>query len=106
MDCLHLMRREHANPPQFLVGEIRLFLVARAFYVAQSRFLRDMAEIRFRDAEQEGSSCLRDKFRDLIVHNLPLCRHDGHGIFFDSQDHRLVHVGVRRSVHLHEPLLT
>ncbi len=99
------MRREHANPLQFLVGEVRLFLVAGAFHVAQSRFLRDTAELRFRYAEQEGTSCLRDIFRDLIIHNLPLCRHHGQGVFFHSQDHRLVNVGVGRLslyVNLHE----
>jgi hypothetical protein len=30
MDYLHLLRLEHANPLQFLVGEVRLFLVAGA----------------------------------------------------------------------------
>src|SRR4029077_3037902 len=74
VDCLHLTRREQANPLQFLVGEVRLFLVAGAFLMAQSRLLGDAAEHRFWHAEQEGSSCLRDIFRDLIVHNLPLCR--------------------------------
>jgi len=100
------MRHEHANPPQFLVGEVRLFLIASAFYVAKSRFLRDTAQLRFRYAEQEGNSCQRDIFRDLIAHNLPLCRNDGHGFFFRSQDHRLVNVDVGRSLHLHEPPLT
>jgi hypothetical protein len=76
MDCFHLTRREQANPVQFLVGEVRLFLVAGALYVAQSRFLRDTAELRFWYAEQEGSSCLRDIFRDLIVHTFPLCCRD------------------------------
>ena len=69
------MRREHANPLQFLVGEVRLLLVAGAFQVAKSRFLRDTPELRFRHAEQERRSCLRDIFRNLIVHNLSLCRH-------------------------------
>src|SRR5216684_883878 len=36
MDYLNLLRLEHANSLQFLVGEVRLFLVAGAFYVAQS----------------------------------------------------------------------
>jgi hypothetical protein len=97
------MRLEHANPLQFLVGEVRLFLVAGAFYVAQSRFLRNAPEFRFWYVEKEGSSCLRDIFWDLIVHDLTLCRHDGHAVFFDSQHHRLVTVGVARCVHLHEP---
>jgi hypothetical protein len=101
VDRLHLLSGEHANPLQFLVGEVRLFLVADAFYVAQSRFLRDAPEFRFRYAEKEGSSCLRDIFRDLIVHHLPLFRHDGHAVFFDSQHHRLVNVVV----HLQEPSL-
>jgi len=35
-DCLHLTLREHANPLQFLVREVRLFLVAGAFYLPQS----------------------------------------------------------------------
>ena len=34
VDCLHLTRREQANPLQFLVGEVRLLLVAGAFYMA------------------------------------------------------------------------
>ncbi len=100
---LHLVRREHANPLQFLVGEVPLFLVAGSFYLPQSRFLRDTAELRFRYAEHEGSSCLRDIFRNLIVHNLPLCLHVGHGVFFHSHDHRLVTVGVGRSVPLPGP---
>ncbi len=103
VDCLHLVRREHANSLQFLAGEVGLFLVAGAFHMAQSRFVRNAPEFPFRYAEQEGSSCLRDIFKNLIVHNLPLCRHDGHGVSFQSQDHRLVNVGVGRSVHLHEP---
>jgi len=90
VDALHLVPREHAYPLQFLVGEVRHFLVACAFEVAQSRFLRDTAELSLWYAEQEGSSCLRDIFWDLNVHNLSLCRHDGHGVFFDRQDHRLV----------------
>src|SRR5258708_29885090 len=89
VDCPYLTRREQANPLQFLVGEVRLFLVAGALYVAQSRFLRDTAELRIWHAEQEGSSCLRDIFRDLIVHNIPLCRRDGHCVFFHTQDQRL-----------------
>jgi hypothetical protein len=72
VDCLHLRRGEQANLLQFLVGEVRLFLIAGPLYLAQSRFLRDTAELRFWHAEQEGSPCLRDVFRDLIVHNPPL----------------------------------
>jgi len=72
--CLYRTAREHANLLQFLVGEVRLFLVAGAFYVAHSRFLRDPVELRFWHAEQEGSSCLREVFWDLIVHYLPLRR--------------------------------
>src|SRR2546427_11609510 len=69
--CLHPVRSEHANPLHFLVGEVCLFFLAGAFYVAQSQFLRDTAELSFRYAEQERNSCLRDVFRDLIVHDLP-----------------------------------
>ena len=72
--CLYLTPREHTNPLQFFVGEVRLFLVAGVFYVAHSRFLRDPVELLFWHAEQAGSSCLREISWDLIVHNLPLCR--------------------------------
>jgi hypothetical protein len=41
----------------------------------------------------------------LIVHDLPLCRHDGRAVFFDGRHHRLVNVGVAGSVHLYEPAL-
>src|SRR4029077_7865678 len=105
VDRLHLLRREHTNPLQFLVGEVRLFLVSGALYVAQSRFLRNAPEFRFRYVEKEGSSCLRHIFRDLIVHDLPQCRHDGHAVFFDSRHHRLVNVGVACSPHFYEPSL-
>src|SRR5882762_7305714 len=72
--CLYLTPREHTNPLQFFVGEVRLFLVAGVFYVAHSRFLRDPVELLFWHAEQAGSSGLREISWDLIVHNLPLCR--------------------------------
>jgi hypothetical protein len=42
----------------------------------------------------------------LLVHDLPLCRQDGPGFFFHSQDHSLINVGVGRFVYLHEPPLT
>jgi len=79
-----MVRRKHANPLQFLVGEVGLFLVAGAFHMAQSRFLRNAPEFCFRHAEQEGSSCLRNILRDLIVHDVLLWRDDEHGSFFDS----------------------
>ena len=74
LHCLYQTPREHANPLQFLVGEVRLFLVAGAFYVAHSRFLRDSVKLSFCHAEQAAGSCLREKSWDLIVHNLPLSR--------------------------------
>ena len=74
VDCLYVTPRDLANPLQFLGGEVRLLLVAGAFFVPQPRFLRDAVELRFWHAEQQGSSCLRVVFWDLIVHNLPLPR--------------------------------
>ena len=71
---LHPLSRNCANPPQFLIGKVGLFLVAGTFYVAQSQFVRDALEFRLRHAEQEGSSCPRNKFRHLIIHGLPLYR--------------------------------
>jgi hypothetical protein len=84
MDCLHVVRRKHANPLQFLVREVGLFFVADAFHMAQSRFLRNAPEFCFRYAEKEGSSGLRNIFRDLIVHDLLLWRDYDHASFFDT----------------------
>ena len=51
VDLLRLVRREHANPVQFLVSKVRLLLVAGPFYLAQSRFPRDTVELLFRYAK-------------------------------------------------------
>jgi len=72
--CLCRTPSDLANPLQFLGGEVRLLLVTGAFLVPQPRFLRDAVELRFWHAEQQGSSCLREVFWDLIVHYLPLRR--------------------------------
>ena len=76
-DCLHSVRREHANPRQFLVREIGLFLSAGALYLTKSRFLRHAAELCFRYPEQQRNSFLRDIFRYLATHNfLPMIARD------------------------------
>jgi hypothetical protein len=97
------MRREFANPLQFLVSEVGFFLTPGTFHMAQSRFLRNAPEFSFRDAEKERSSSLRDVFWDLIVHDLSMWRDDGHVSLFDISRRPLASISVKRSVHLHEP---
>jgi hypothetical protein len=74
MAHLQLVPREHANPPQFLICEVRLYFVSGAFQASHSRFFRNVPELGFWDPEQIASSRLRHKFRDFrSIHSLSLC---------------------------------
>jgi hypothetical protein len=70
MNRLTLVQRKHTNGLQFLVGVVRLFLAAEAFYVAQSRFLRNAKQLRFRHAKNERCPRLGDILRYLVAHSL------------------------------------
>src|SRR5690242_16015499 len=88
------MNGELADAAQLFIGKEEFFLAAGTFPVAETGLAGDLAQLRFRDAQQQCGAALVHVFRFGDFHHSPSSREKSHGVLLDAEDHGLVDVNV------------